>query len=251
MQFKHFWKADSERTLLSLKQPSFKMKFLHSPSSCLLLFSLATKMDFASLCHSRPQFSPFQHPSSWISVYFSWPCQSFLTIQTCKNVEISAKKHHEDSLIFPPLNQSSPCWGKHLLSCLSVQSVCKYPKSVSFWWIGPLTSQCVPAASGFSLTLCCLNLVWPQTQQTSDLRKLNIFHFDLPITSICLKVCYSSKERNHCYKLEGMWPPVMGGWPLVNPVVDDRTPFSALPSPYGPWEEKERRKKEKEIGGEK
>lgn len=41
------------------------------------------------------------------------------------------------------------------------------------------------------------------------------------------------------------------GWPLVNPVVDDRTPFSALPSPYGPWEEKERRKKEKEIGGEK
>lgn len=37
---------------------------------------------------------------------------------------------------------------------------------------------------------------------------------------------------------------------MVNPVVDDRTPFSALPSPYGPWEEKERRKKEKEIGGE-
>lgn len=32
--------------------------------------------------------------------------------------------------------------------------------------------------------------------------------------------------------------------------MDGRVPFWALPCPYGPWEEKERRKKEKEIGGE-
>lgn len=37
-----------------------------------------------------------------------------------------------------------------------------------------------------------------------------------------------------------------GAAALVNPVGDGRATFSALPSPFGPWEEKERRKKEKE-----
>lgn len=39
-----------------------------------------------------------------------------------------------------------------------------------------------------------------------------------------------------------MWPPVTGAAALVNPVGDGRATFSAPPSPFGPWEEKERRK---------
>ena len=39
-----------------------------------------------------------------------------------------------------------------------------------------------------------------------------------------------------------MWPPVTGAAALVNPVGDGRATFSAPPSPFGPWEEKERRR---------
>lgn len=35
-----------------------------------------------------------------------------------------------------------------------------------------------------------------------------------------------------------------GAAALVNPVGDGRATFSAPPSPFGPWEEKERRKRE-------
>lgn len=42
-----------------------------------------------------------------------------------------------------------------------------------------------------------------------------------------------------------------GAAALVNPVGDGRATFSALPSPFGPWEEKERRKRERERGKEK
>lgn len=45
-----------------------------------------------------------------------------------------------------------------------------------------------------------------------------------------------------------MWPPVTGAAALVNPVGDGRATFSAPPSPFGPWEEKERRKREREGG---
>lgn len=42
-----------------------------------------------------------------------------------------------------------------------------------------------------------------------------------------------------------------GAAALVNPVGDGRATFSALPSPFGPWEEKERRKRKRERGKEK
>lgn len=38
-----------------------------------------------------------------------------------------------------------------------------------------------------------------------------------------------------------------GAAALVNPVGDGRATFSALPSPFGPWEEKERRKRERGV----
>lgn len=42
-----------------------------------------------------------------------------------------------------------------------------------------------------------------------------------------------------------------GAAALVNPVGDGRATFSAPPSPFGPWEEKERRKRRGVgVGGE-
>lgn len=67
-----------------------------------------------------------------------------------------------------------------------------------------------------------------------------------PITSICLKVPCSSKERNPPLEIRRDVATGDGAAALVNPVGDGRAPFSALPSPFGPWEEKERRKKERE-----